>query len=242
MKVEGSQVTVVIDGRQVVGSASPICRPGTMTALVGPSGSGKTTLLHCLGLLQRPTTGQVLIDGVNATSWKESRRRRFWKEHAAFVLQDYGVMEEESVAFNVTMSASILGHRVQGDHGRLLDALEQTGLAGRGEEVAAHLSGGEKQRLAVARAIYKDAHLIFVDEPTASLDEANRAKVIDLFEQRSRAGCTVVVATHDEAMIAACPSRYSLQNAPDGPQPTAQHGSDVQKGTTGHTTSMSSRA
>lgn len=211
MNIAADDVTVVIDGREIVRKARLDCSPGTMTALVGPSGSGKTTLLHCLGLLQLPTSGGVLVDGVDTTGWKSRQRRRFWKAHAAFVLQDYGVMEEESVAFNVTMATSVFGSRVLGDRRRLQAALEETGLGGRDDELAAHLSGGEKQRLSVARAIYKDARVVFVDEPTASLDDGNRAKVIDLFASLARQGCVVVVATHDAEMIDACDVRYSLR-------------------------------
>ena len=211
MDIEAQDVTVVIDGREVVRTASLACRAGTMTALVGPSGSGKTTLLHCLGLLQVPTHGRVLVDGTDTTGWRPARRRRFWQDSAAFVLQDSGVMEEESVAFNVMMRASILRNRPTGDRQRLLAALSQTGLEGREAELAAHLSGGEKQRLGVARAIYKDARIIFVDEPTASLDDANRDTVIELFAARARDGCTVVVATHDNIVIEACDARYALR-------------------------------
>lgn len=143
MKVEADDVTVLIDGRDVVRRARLVCPPGTMTALVGPSGSGKTTLLHCLGLLQPSTSGRVLMDGTDATAWKSSRRRRFWKDHAAFVLQDHGVMEEESVSFNVTMSSSPFGGRVRGDRQRMHAALEEVGLSGRASEPASHLSGGE---------------------------------------------------------------------------------------------------
>src|SRR4051794_40910732 len=100
MNIEADEVTVVIDGREIVHRACLVCAPGTMTALDGPSGSGKTTLLHCLGLLQRPTKGRMLVDGADTTGWRSWHRRRFWKDHAAFVLQDYGVIEEESVAFN----------------------------------------------------------------------------------------------------------------------------------------------
>ena len=211
MNIVADDVTVAIDKREIIRRARLDCSPGTMTALVGPSGSGKTTLLHCLGLLQKPTSGRVLVDGADTTGWKPRRRRRFWKEHSAFVLQDYGVMEEESVAFNVTMASSVFGSRVLGDRRRLQAALEETGLDGRDGEPAAHLSGGEKQRLSIARAIYKDARVIFVDEPTASLDDGNRAKVIDLFASRARQGCVVVVATHDAEMIDACDVRYSLR-------------------------------
>jgi putative ABC transport system ATP-binding protein len=210
MTIEAQAVSVVIDGREIVRQASLVCEPGTMTALVGPSGCGKTTLLHCLGLLQQPTSGKVLVDGVDTSDWKAGQRRRFWKDSGAFVLQDYGVMEEESVAFNVVMKASIFGSRVLGDQTALAEALELTGLSGRNNELAAHLSGGEKQRLSIARAIYKNAKAVFVDEPTASLDEANRTRVIDLFRNLATRGCTVIVATHDDEMMAACDTRHSL--------------------------------
>jgi putative ABC transport system ATP-binding protein len=211
MNIAADDVNVVIDGREIVHGASLVCYPGTMTALVGPSGSGKTTLLHCMGLLQLPTSGRVLVDGADTTGWKPRQRRLFWKAHSAFVLQDYGVMEEEPVAFNVTMASSVFGSRVSGDRRRLKAALEETGLSGRDGEPAAHLSGGEKQRLSIARAIYKDARVVFVDEPTASLDDGNRARVIELFASLARQGRVVVVATHDAEMMDVCDVRYSLR-------------------------------
>jgi putative ABC transport system ATP-binding protein len=211
MNIVADDVTVVIDGREIIHTASLACTPGTMTALVGPSGSGKTTLLHCLGLLLVPTSGRVLMDGTDTTGWRSPRRRRYWKDHAAFVLQDYGVMEEESVTFNVTMTKSVFGSRVVGDQRRLQAALEATGLSGRDGELAAHMSGGEKQRLSIARALYKNAQAIFVDEPTASLDDGNRANVIELLSSLARQGCVVVVATHDAEMIAACDVQYSVR-------------------------------
>jgi putative ABC transport system ATP-binding protein len=211
MNIEANELTVIIDGREIVQRACLVCAPGTMTALDGPSGSGKTTLLHCLGLLQRPTRGRMLVDGADTTGWRSWQRRRFWQDHAAFVLQDYGVLEEESVAFNVTMAKSVFGSRVVGDHRRVQAALDATGLSGRAGELAAHLSGGEKKRLAIARAIYKDAHVIFADEPTASLDDGNRANVIALFASLARHGRVVVVATHDAELVGACDARYALQ-------------------------------
>ncbi|KZB88707.1 ABC transporter ATP-binding protein [Amycolatopsis regifaucium] len=211
MEIRADAVSVVIDGREIVHDVSLSCGPGTMTALVGPSGCGKTTLLHCLGLLQRPTSGRVLVDGTDTGGWNARARRRFWKESGAFVLQDYGVLEEESVAFNVVMKAGVFGSRVIGDQRKMKAVLELTGLTGRDEEQAAHLSGGEKQRLSIARALYKDARAVFVDEPTASLDEANRARVIHLLGDLARRGCVVIVATHDDSMMSACDVRYSLR-------------------------------
>lgn len=225
MIIQAHDVTVTIDRRDVVRRATLACRPGTMTALIGPSGSGKTTLLHTLGLLQLPTSGSITLDGRDSTRWNGSRRRRFWRQYAAFVLQDHGVIEDESVGFNVTMSASPITGKVRGDKARMIHALEQVGLEHLTREPAAHLSGGEKQRLSIARAIYKGAHAIFVDEPTASLDSDNRCHVIRLFQDRARSGCTVVVSTHDEELIQACDSTYSLASAL--PNPACAHSAET---------------
>jgi putative ABC transport system ATP-binding protein len=210
MNIFADDVSVVIDGRTVVDEATLSCHRGAVTALVGPSGSGKTTLLHCLGLLQAPTRGRVLMDADDTAGWTGSRRRRFWRDDAAFVLQDYGIIEDDSVAFNVTLRSSLLSRRVLGDQQRLTDALTRTGLRDRSAEPAAHLSGGEKQRLAIARAIYKRASVILVDEPTASLDGDNRRVVVDLLRARAEDGSTVVVSTHDEDVIASSDQVYSL--------------------------------
>ncbi|GIG41591.1 ABC transporter ATP-binding protein [Cellulomonas phragmiteti] len=210
MELTAEDLRVVIDGVPVLDGVDLTCAPGRMTVLVGPSGSGKTTLLNCLGLLQVPSSGRVLVDGTDTTAWRSGRRRRFWRDHSAFVLQDTGIMDEESVALNVTMRAGVLTNRARGDRARMLDALGVAGLAGRQEERAAHLSGGEKHRLAIARAVYKDARVLYVDEPTASLDDANRRTVIDLLVARARAGCTVVVATHDDDVVAAADTQYTV--------------------------------
>ena len=217
MILEAADVRVDIGGQAVLHDQSLVCRPSVMTALVGPSGSGKTTLLNCLGLMQRPTAGRVLIDGVDTTSWKDGRRRRFWRDHASFVLQDYGIMLEETVAFNVTMVGSLWGRRVGGDLSRMREALATTGLQGREDEAAAHLSGGERQRLGIARSIYKDSTVLLVDEPTASLDGANRDRVEELLRHRARQGCTVVVASHDPVLIDACDVHHSVAVRDDAP-------------------------
>lgn len=230
MLIETQNISVEIGGRLVLDGESVRCKPGIMTALVGASGSGKTTLLHCLGLLLPVDKGSILIDGNDVTRYGTTARRRFWRDHAAFVLQDYGIMDEESVAFNVTMQASVIGRRVSGNKERLAQVLEQTDLQGREGELASHLSGGEKQRLALARAIYKDATILFADEPTASLDAANRRKVIDLFADFAARGRTVIVSTHDSEMINACGARHevgsnSLSHHPSTSDPASLGGS-----------------
>lgn len=210
MLIEAQDISVTIGGRLVLDGESVRCKPGIMTALVGTSGSGKTTLLHCLGMLLPVDKGKILSAGNDVTRYSNAARRRFWHDHAAFILQDYGIMDEESVAFNVTMKAGILGRRVLGDKERLVQSLEQTGLKDRESELAGHLSGGEKQRLALARAIYKNADVLFVDEPTASLDAANRHKVIELLADFASSGRTVIISTHDSEMIDACSAIHQV--------------------------------
>lgn len=204
MIIEAQHVSVKIRDRFVLNGETVCCKSGRMTALVGPSGSGKTTLLHCLGLLLPIDQGRILLDERDMTNYSMKMRRKFWQEHAAFILQDYGIMDEESVAFNVTMQSSVIRKHIAGNQELLAQTLEQTGLKGREQELAGHLSGGEKQRLALARAIYKDADLLFVDEPTASLDQANRQLVIRLLQAFAKRGRTVIVSTHDAEMIEAC--------------------------------------
>jgi putative ABC transport system ATP-binding protein len=210
MIIEAHNVGVTIGRRRIVHGESVRCAPGQMTALTGPSGSGKTSLLHVLGLLLPPTTGTVTADGTVVSGGSPRARRAFWRDHAAFVLQDYGIIDDEPVAFNVALRST---RRVD-PHVRA--ALEHVGLQGREGEPAGHLSGGEKQRLALARAVYRDARALFVDEPTASLDAANRALVIGLFADFADRGATVVVATHDEDMVAACGHRHRM-NEPATP-------------------------
>lgn len=210
MRVDAHDLATTIGGRPILDGETVRCEPGAMTALVGPSGCGKTTLLHCLGLLLPLDRGRLTIGDQEVTRYGAAARRRFWRDHAAFVLQDYGLMDEESVAFNVTMQASILGRRVTGDRERLAQALDQTGLAGRQTELASHLSGGEKQRLALARALYKQARIVYVDEPTASLDEANRRTVVEMLTGFAARGGTVIVSTHDAVVIDACETQHEV--------------------------------
>ncbi|MBT1162707.1 MULTISPECIES: ABC transporter ATP-binding protein [Bifidobacterium] len=204
-----------INGHVITGDINLDITPGTMTALTGPSDCGKTTLLHTIGLLQTPTAGTLAIDGIDTTGWNQRQRRRFWRDKAAFILQDYGIMDEETVGFNVSMRLNHIGLAVGGDRRRIRNALRLTGLAGRSDEIASHLSGGEKQRLGIARAIYKNASIILADEPTASLDAGNRANIIRLLRERAAQGASIILATHDPVLVDACDHVYHVNSHPD---------------------------
>ena len=210
--IECDDLTVRIAGRTILEHTDLCLSEGAMIALTGPSGCGKTTLLHTLGLLQEATGGRLTIDHEDVTHAKAGRRRRFWRDTASFILQDYGIMDEESVAFNVSMQLGPFGQRAGGNRRRIREALKTTGLTTRAQEPASHLSGGEKQRLGIARAIYKNASVIFADEPTASLDARNRHIVIDMLRSQAREGAIVIVATHDPVLVAACDRNYPVGN------------------------------
>lgn len=209
MLLECQEVTVETGGRSILGPVDARFEPGRLNAIIGPSGSGKTTLLNCLGLLLHPTTGTVLLDGQSVTRRDRRRRSLFWRQDCALILQDFGIIDDQCLDFNVTMKLGWLG-RARRDVGRAEQALTATGLEGRGAEPAAHLSGGEKQRLSIARAIHKNATVILADEPTASLDSGNRERVIDLLRQRADAGCNVIIATHDDRLIDQCDHTIDL--------------------------------
>lgn len=173
-------------------------------ALTGPSGSGKTTLLNCLGLILKASSGKININGQEASSWSDKKRLAFWRDTAAFIYQDYGIIDEEKVSYNVSLT------KTRGQDPRVLDALERVGIRHLANTPAAKLSGGEKQRLGIARAIYKNASLIFADEPTASLDAKNRHLVLSYLREQVQAGASVLLSTHDEELASSCDSLITL--------------------------------
>ncbi|MDQ4503848.1 ATP-binding cassette domain-containing protein [Sinomonas sp. ASV322] len=210
MEITAENVTVTIDGHDVVTRRSVAAKPGSTLALVGPSGSGKTTLLNVLGLLRRVDGGRVLVEGQDATRWEDRRRRGFWQRHAAFVFQDYGLIDEESIAYNVALSRLPLFGLRAGHKTAVEEVLERVGLGGRSSDKVSTLSGGEKQRVGLARAMFRSADVIFADEPTASLDLDNRNLVTSFLVGEAARGAAVVIATHDESLMAACDERMSL--------------------------------
>lgn len=203
MQLSANRVSLEIDNKTVLQEASLDARPGRMLVLAGRSGSGKTTLLNVLGLLRRIDSGAVTVGGADATRWGDGRRRRFWRDHVAFIFQDYGLIEEASVEYNVTVGRRTLFGIRRKDRARVDEVLAHVLLTGRNKEQTARLSGGEKQRVGLARAMFRQADVVLADEPTASLDRANRELVTNFLVEEARRGATVVVATHDEDLIAA---------------------------------------
>ncbi|QOS57487.1 ATP-binding cassette domain-containing protein [Thermobifida fusca] len=171
---------------------------GRMLALVGASGSGKTTLLNCIGLLERPSSGHILFDSTDLTRLGPGGRRRFRRDKLGYLFQDYALID------NATVKANLDVARRRGTRPDYARILERVGLAGRENEKVHYLSGGEQQRVALARLMVKQPTLVLADEPTGALDSANSAMVVNVLREMSEQGCAVVIATHNDGVRDAC--------------------------------------
>lgn len=171
---------------------------GEVVSIVGPSGSGKTTLLQIMGTLDKPDTGRVVIDGVDITKLKEREMSRFRNQNIGFVFQFHQLLPEFTAVENVMMPALIGGKSMGGSKKDALELLGFMGLSDRADHKPAELSGGEKQRVAVARALMNHPSVVLADEPSGSLDSANKNELHQLFfDLRDKYGQTFVIVTHD---------------------------------------------
>lgn len=167
---------------------------GEWVAIMGPSGSGKTTLLNLLSCLDRPTSGTVIIDGADVTRLAANQLAQFRREKVGLVFQQFHLVPYLTAQENV-MLAQYFHSMPDADEAR--QALEQVGLGDRAHHLPSQLSGGEQQRVCIARALINQPRIILADEPTGNLDEANEEIVLDLFRQMHARGHTLVLVTHD---------------------------------------------
>ncbi len=166
------------------------------TAIMGPSGSGKSTLLHCLAGLDTPTSGQVLIGGADITGMRDDEVTRLRRDRIGFVFQAFNLIPTLSALGNITLPVELAGRKPDQE---LLDAvIEAAGLKDRLHHEPAHLSGGEQQRLACARALVSRPEIVFADEPTGNLDSRSGAEVLQFLRRAAdELGQTIVMVTHD---------------------------------------------
>jgi len=175
---------------------------GEFTALVGPSGSGKTTLLQLIGLLDQPTTGNVIINGQDATHLNRNQRADLRKNAIGFVFQFFALIPTLTAYENVEMPLLLNGTKAADRKKRVNEMLEAVGLSDRAHHRPDQLSGGQQQRVAVARALATNPKLILADEPTANLDTENGRQVMDIMQKLNKeTGVTFVFATHDPRVI-----------------------------------------
>lgn len=182
---------------------------GDSLAILGASGSGKSTLLGLLAGLDAPSSGTVMLDGVDLFSLDEDQRARLRGRLAGFVFQSFQLLPALTALENVMLPLEL--HGAANARGRATDALQRVGLTARASHLPKHLSGGEQQRVAIARAFVMQPKILFADEPTGNLDAATGAQIIDLMLEMNRAqGTTLILVTHDEALARRCGRQLHL--------------------------------
>ena len=176
---------------------------GEIVSIVGPSGAGKTTLLQIMGTLDSADSGKVELAGQDITRLSRKKLAQFRNKHIGFVFQFHQLLPEFTALENVMMPAFIAGKGKRASRERAMELLEFMGLCDRASHKPNELSGGEKQRVAVARALMNNPEIIFADEPSGSLDTQNKLELHRLFfDLRTRFGQTFVIVTHDEELAA----------------------------------------
>lgn len=176
---------------------------GEVVSIVGPSGAGKTTLLQIIGTLDKPDTGSVVIDNIDVSRLSQKKLADFRNLHIGFVFQFHQLLPEFTALENIMIPAFIAGKSRKEAKARAEELLQFMGLADRASHKPNELSGGEKQRVAVARALVNNPSVILADEPSGSLDSKNKAELHQLFfDLRDQFGQTFVIVTHDESLAA----------------------------------------
>jgi putative ABC transport system ATP-binding protein len=186
---------------------------GELVAIVGPSGSGKSTLLHIMGTLERPTSGVVRIDGVDAAQLDDRELSQLRARQIGFVFQQFFLAEHAIVRENVAdglLYAGAAGGSLSERYERADEALERVGLSHRASFKPTKLSGGERQRVAIARALVGRPAIVLADEPTGNLDSATGASIMELLRELNAAGATILMITHDGGLADQLPRQIRM--------------------------------
>ena len=199
--IEINNITKSFGSLQVLKGISLHIDKGEVVSIVGPSGAGKTTLLQIIGTLDAPDTGTVRVDGIDTTTLSQNKLSDFRNQHLGFVFQFHQLLPEFTAIENIMIPAYIAGRSNKEAKARAEELLQFMGLTDRAQHKPAELSGGEKQRVAVARALVNNPAVILADEPSGSLDTKNKQELHQLFfDLRDKFGQTFVIVTHDEEL------------------------------------------
>lgn len=184
---------------------------GDMIGIMGPSGSGKSTLLRIVGCLDYPTEGEYLIDGKSQKTLNERELAYMRNAKFGFILQDFALIEDESVLENVMVPVLFRKQKMRGVEEEIEKILEYLHIGHLIDKKVYTLSGGEKQRVAIARALINKPDIILADEPTGALDLENTIQIMELLKELNQSGITIVLITHDETVAQYCGIRYDLK-------------------------------
>jgi len=203
------QVVKRFDGKRQVTALEGVClniEKGELVSIVGPSGSGKSTLLNLIGGLDRPTSGQVSVDGANLSGLDDNDLTRVRRDKIGFIFQFFNLLPTLTSVENVSLPLHLRGWSRAKAQDRAHELLDLVGLAKRQEHLPEELSGGERQRVAIARALSIYPPILLGDEPTGNLDTKTGREILALLQDlHSRLGSTVVIVTHDLSVAASCP-------------------------------------
>ncbi len=177
---------------------------GEFIAIMGKSGAGKSTFMYQLGLLDHPTSGDIIIDDVNATSLNHDDRTRFRLENLGYIFQDYALVPELTAIENVIVPLLMQGKTDEQAAEIAKASLARIGLSHRENNLPSQMSGGEQQRVSIARAVAHNPKILFADEPTANLDNVSSESVMDVFRELHAQGQTIIMVTHEPEYTAYC--------------------------------------
>jgi putative ABC transport system ATP-binding protein len=190
--IDGDKVTTVLKGIDLE------IKRGEFVAIMGRSGAGKSTLLYQISLLDHATSGEIYVDGVHVTNMHEDERVAFRLRELGYVFQDYALLPDLTAKENVAVPLIMQGMSIERAYEVATINLERVGLGHRIDNLPAKLSGGEQQRVSIARAIAHEPKILFADEPTANLDSESSALVLKIFQELHSHGQTIVMVTHED--------------------------------------------